>query len=249
MKAQRGFTLIELLIAMTIAAIISVLAYQAIDSSVRVNERVEAHQQQWRQLQTAWWWLEQDLIQIAPRAVNDGLQGRLPAMEYRLDLGLALTRFHDAQGPFTQAGSYGLSRVGYQLRDGNLLRLHWPVVDRAPGTEVTERLLLSGVENFSVRFLDEKQQWSDVWPPVNQASSSLRHLPRAVEVSVRQEAGQEVRRLFAGVDWIDFSAPIDNGESAAGTQGTQANPVPNLASNSSPLPAVNTLDLGGTGNE
>ena len=45
-----------------------------------------------------------------------------------------------------------LQRVGYRLEDNVLLRLTWPVLDRAPQTKPFESPLLRDVEIFEVRF-------------------------------------------------------------------------------------------------
>lgn len=204
-RTQQGFTLIELLIAMSIAAVISLLAYQTIDSSVRSNQILQEHQQDLRQLQSTWWWLEQDLIQLAPRAVNDGLGGNLPALTYRVDIPLEFSRFSSADSPLAMAGSYGVIRVAYRLEERQLIRLQWPVLDRAPDSQPSRRVLLENVDEFTVRFLDVKGQWQETWPPVNQEVASVNNrLPKAVEVLVSSAQG-EVKRLFAGVDWVDFN--------------------------------------------
>lgn len=224
-QKQQGFTLIELLIAMSISAVISLLAYQTIDSSVRTDQVLREHQQDLRQLQSAWWWLEQDLIQLAPRAVNDGLGGNLPALTYRVDIPLEFSRFSSADSPLAMAGSYGVIRVAYLLEDRELIRLQWPVLDRAPDSQPSRRILLENVETFAVRFLDENAQWQETWPPVNQEAASVNNrLPKAVEVAVVSDQG-EVKRLFAGVDWVDFEpyktanqTLSDNTSSAADTE-------------------------------
>jgi len=203
-QKQQGFTLIELLIAMSIAAVISLLAYQSIDSSVRTNQSLQQHQQDFRQLQSAWWWLEQDLTQLAPRAVNDGLGGTLPALNYRIDIPLEFSRFSVADSPLAMSGRYGVIRIAYLLEDRQLIRLQWPVLDRAPDSQPSRRVLLEDIEQFAVRFLDENGQWQETWPPVNQPVASVNNrLPKAVEVALTAQQG-EVKRLFAGVDWLDF---------------------------------------------
>lgn len=220
MKSQQGFTLIELLIAMSIAAIISMLAYQTIDSGVRVNQSLETHQQELKRLQGAWWWLEQDLIQMAPRAVNDGLGGSLPAMTYRVDLGLEFSRLSDAQSPLAMAGSYGLNRVAYRLENKQLVRLLWPVMDRAPDSVPVRRVLLEDVQRFDLRFLDEQSQWRENWPPENRETPPLNNLlPKAVEVRMLNRLG-EVKRLFLGTDWMEFNPyPAAASGSVSGQEG------------------------------
>jgi len=47
-----------------------------------------------------------------------------------------------------------LRRVAYRLKEGRLVRITWPVLDRAPVTEPLEAPLLGDVETFELRFYD-----------------------------------------------------------------------------------------------
>ncbi|BBP45053.1 hypothetical protein THMIRHAS_04260 [Thiosulfatimonas sediminis] len=234
---QQGFTLIELLIAMSIAAVISLMAYQSIDASVRSNQILERHQQDLRQVQSAWWWLEQDLMQLAPRAVSDGLGGTLPALAYRTDIPLEFSRFSVADSPLAQAGRYGVLRVAYLFEGSELIRLQWPVSDRAPDSQPSRRVLLQDVQQFALRFLDQNGQWQSSWPPVNQTPASLNNrLPKALEVSMQTAQG-EVRRLFAGVDWLDFNPYTTATSAAENSSDTSSESTPQA-----PTPEVNATD-------
>ena len=53
-----------------------------------------------------------------------------------------------------------------QLLDSVLLvRFHWPVMDRAPGTVPVRTELLEDVANIELRFLDQSGTWHLEWPP------------------------------------------------------------------------------------
>ncbi|WP_373019689.1 type II secretion system minor pseudopilin GspJ [Thiomicrorhabdus sp.] len=203
---QAGFTLIELLIALTISAVIAVLAYQTVSSVVTVQERTEDHAAKMEQLQRAIWWMEQDFIQLAPRTIQDGLGGVLPAFQYRRDLGVELTRIAEFPTPY---GMGGLLRVAYRLEDGVLYRLVWPVLDRAPDTQPTKLPVLDHVERFEIRLLNANNEYVRSWPSEQQ---TLTALPRLTEVSLEIDGMGEMTRLFMGAD-----AEI----SAAGATATQ----------------------------
>ncbi len=209
-KKQQGFTLIELLIALAISAIISALAYQAINNVVKVQTNVQSHAERMAEVQRAVWWMEQDLIQLAPRGVKDGFGSSLSAYEYRADLGLELTRI--AQLP-TPRASGGLLRVGYQLKDETLYRLTWPVIDRAPDSKPRTMPILTGVKRFGVRILNEKGQWVTSWPnevdvgrvpfsvggEENAAPKKI-PLPKMTEVTLELDDLGILKRLFMGVN-------------------------------------------------
>lgn len=200
-KQQSGFTLIELLIAMSVSAVISVLAYQSIAAMVSTEQQVSAHQKAMQKQQRALWWIEQDLIQMAPRAINDGLNGVLPAMSFRADLGLEFSRLASFMTPNSHNG---LLRVGYQFQDETLYRLTWPVIDRVADTEPTRMPILNSVSQIVWRFLDQNNQWQTTWPPLQLASSQTTFteqvLPKAVEIQIQLANGENIKRLLRGTD-------------------------------------------------
>ncbi|MGM0541592.1 MAG: type II secretion system minor pseudopilin GspJ [Pseudomonadota bacterium] len=196
---QRGFTLIELLVALSISAVIAVLSYQSIDSVVRVQDSFFEHNDRMTEIQRAIWWLEQDIVQMAPRSVQDELGGRLPAFQYRPDLGLELTRLTAFPSPFASAG---LMRVGYYLEDEQLYRLVWSAVDRAPDSEPQRLLLLDAVSQFSLRVLNQQNEWVDHWPS---ATDSMTDLPRLVEIVIELQDKGTLTKLIKGVDSASFS--------------------------------------------
>ncbi|BCN94324.1 type II secretion system protein J [Thiomicrorhabdus immobilis] len=194
MKLQQGFTLIELLVALGVSAVIAVLAYQSIDSMVNVKTTVEQHSKQNENLQRAIWWMEQDFIQIVPRAIQDELGSRQAAFKYREDIGIEFTRI--AQFP-TPNASGGLLRVGYQLQDGILYRLTWPVLDRAQDTKPKKVELLTDIEGFDIELLTSSNEWVKDWP---RANLGLTDLPRASRVTIKHKTLGTITRLFMGID-------------------------------------------------
>ncbi|AEG31767.1 type II secretion system minor pseudopilin GspJ [Thiomicrospira cyclica] len=196
---QGGFTLIELLIAIAVSAVIALLAYQSITSAVRVNEAHQAQQSALNQLQRAIWWLEQDIMQMAPRPVLDELGSSLAAMQLQPNQ-LELTRI--ALYP-TPVSSGGLVRVRYVLEDGQLVRLSWAVLDRAPDSQPRRQVLLDDVVDFKVRVLDSRQEWLEFWPAIDQ---SLETLPGLVEVELVLKKQGQLRRLLHGVEGMPADA-------------------------------------------
>ncbi len=206
---QRGFTLIELLVALSISGVIAVLSYQSIDSVVRVQGSFFEHNDRMTAIQRAVWWLEQDVVQMAPRSVQDELGGRLPAFQYREDLGLELTRLAEFPTPFANAG---LMRVGYYLDGEQLYRTVWPVVDRAADSESVKLLLLDSVSRFSVRMLNPQNQWIESWP---NAVDSITSLPSLVEVVIELKDKGTLTKLIKGVDSTSFALAVEPEETQA----------------------------------
>lgn len=191
--AQAGFTLIELLLAIAVSAVIAVLAYQSIDSAVRVSESHQQQQSAVSQLQRTIWWLEQDVMQMAPRPVLDELGSVLPAMQLRQD-GFEWTRIAIYPTPYS---SGGLVRVRYELENQQLFRLSWSVLDRAPDSQPRRQLLLDEVDSMTIRLLDRNQFWFDFWPQPNRPFDEL---PSLVEIELELKGQGKLRRLLPGVD-------------------------------------------------
>lgn len=199
---QRGFTLIELLIALAVSAVIAVLAYQTVGSVVTLQSRTEAHAGQMETLQRALWWMEQDFTQLTPRTVQDGLGSPLPALVYRSDLGVEMTRIAAYPSPY---GSGGLLRVGYELQDEVLYRVVWPVLDRAPDTQPIRLPVLEGVESFEIRLLNAQNEYVTSWPAETQLLTAL---PRMTEVRLQLREWGDLTRLFLGADSAAWITPV-----------------------------------------
>jgi len=60
-----------------------------------------------------------------------------------------------------------LQRVAYKLEENTLSRLHWPHLDRTQEMQAYESVLLEDVENASIRFLDNSNEWHNEWPPLS----------------------------------------------------------------------------------
>jgi general secretion pathway protein J len=72
-------------------------------------------------------------------------------------------------------------RVAYDWEDGTLIRFHWPVMDRAPGTVPVRTELLEDVADVQLQFLDQSGTWHFEWPPTGMAGpDTLVMRPRVV---------------------------------------------------------------------
>ncbi|MEO8151724.1 MAG: prepilin-type N-terminal cleavage/methylation domain-containing protein [Rhizobacter sp.] len=111
-SSSRGFTLIEVLVAMTIMAILAVMAWQGVDGIVRTRTASQARLEQLLRVNTVLAQLEQDLEASQDSGV---LPQPLPSFD---GLSLRLTR----------RTPDGLQLVVWSLRGGNWLRWAGPAV-------------------------------------------------------------------------------------------------------------------------
>jgi len=169
------------------------LAYGGLDSVVRTRAELEARQAQFQALRRSVNLLERDLRQCAVRPVRDNDGAALPAFVGAPDR-VELTRLGFAN-PQAEARS-NLERVGYAFADDALVRAAWPVLDRAPGTEPSKRVLRRPIRELRLRYLDAGNRWTDAWPPPTaDADTPPAPLPRAVEFRIATDDYGEISRI------------------------------------------------------
>jgi general secretion pathway protein J len=204
MRRSAGFTLLEVLIAVAIFALISAMAYGALNQSLRTRDRVEEERLYWHALSLVFLRMEDDIGQARARGVRDNGGALLPPFVGQpTDAravgapNLELTR---AGVPvFGEGVRSDLQRVAYGLADGVLTRLAWAELDRAPQSVPQEAPLLAGVEELRMRFYNATGRWEERWPPdANSFTNPTagNELPRGVEVTLLLTGRGEITRLF-----------------------------------------------------
>ena len=194
-----GFTLIELLVALVIFGIFAVLAYAGLGRLLDNRGRLTEEQRVWQDLSQVFLRISDDVAHARSRGVRDvsGL-APLPAFVGRpfdsralAEPSLELTRggeLHYGEGVYSD-----LRRVAYLLREGKLIRITWPVLDRAPATVALEAPLLDNVEVFELHFSSQGVDAGQDWPVPAGANDSL---PQAVAVTLQLKGAGRFQRLF-----------------------------------------------------
>ena len=190
----RGFTLIELLVAVAIFALMAALAYGGLDTLLRQRGELETHYRQLHTLQRAYAVLQADFTQAAPRPVRDELGGPLPALRGAPD-GTTVALSRDGFPNPAAVRRSRIIRVRYRLDGRRLLRLQWPVLDRAPGAAAPPDTLLDHVESLQFRYVDAQGDEQSSWPPAGAGPQSPL-LPRAVRVTLKVDG------LAGPVTWL-----------------------------------------------
>jgi len=194
---QSGFTLIEVIIAMSIFAIVSLLAYTGLHSVITTKSHTEGSLERLRELQMTVLSLSGDMQQLIDRNGHDALGGSLLNVSTQ-DSNYILTFTRSGwRNPANLARST-LQRVAYKLDEDKLIRLYWTHVDRADDEQFVEHMLIENIESLELRFLDDKNQWHTNWPTANNLASATPStaLPIAVEVTLKMNDWGEIRRLL-----------------------------------------------------
>ena len=188
---SRGFTLIELLVAITVLALVSLIAWRGLDSLVHTRDRLQPEADDVRALLVAFGQLERDLAQLVnPTFVPIGTSPLIARSDPTV--GLEMLRM----APLMEGGSSAVQAVIYEMRDGRLMRLSSApmVAIGAPRTSVlTETALLSGVQALRLRLWQPGRGWA---PPEAAVMPNPMQPTPGVEVDVELADGRRYRRVL-----------------------------------------------------
>ena len=197
----RGFTLVEALVAVTILAIVALIAWRATAAMTDSEARLAGESARWRQLDALMTRMEADMRAAIPRTVRHG-SAREPAWVAATNDAAGNTSlvFSRAGPDALDAPGSGGQRVGYRLRDGRIEVLYWPRLDNVTTKDPAAYVLADGVASFRVLQLAPNGQWSDRWPlpDMQRLAPELQtSLPRGVRVDVTLADGSVVERWLA----------------------------------------------------
>ena len=199
----RGFTLIELLLAITITGIVGTMAYVGLDTAVKANEVAQRQADRIQEINLAMTILARDFRQAHTRPIRD--ENGDPETAFwgngRSEQAVVFTR-NGWQNP-TGTNRSKMQRVEYHHQEENLIRESWNVLDRTWNSKSYKSVLLRGVEEFSISFLQPLvednypagSEWVDSWnPELPELSNSF--LPIAVELNMKLKDWGEIRRVY-----------------------------------------------------
>lgn len=207
-RAQRAFTLLEVVVALGVFAVIGVLSSRILMGIVDVSAVTAKHGAALVALQRAVAVVERDVEQLVRRTVRDGYGDRRDAVAVDGDALLELTR-RGWQNPLG-APRAELQRVAYVFRDKKLVRLFWPVLDRAANTEPVVQVLLDGVEDVDFLAHDDDEGDHRRWPLSGSRKDKKIYLA-ALEMRLRHQRFGRIARLWLVPPTDEFLA----GESRA----------------------------------
>lgn len=203
---MHGFTLLELLIAVAIFAVIGLAAHRMLRDVLQARDHAEQRGVAFDRLQRAIELLERDVAQVVVRPVRDVLGDPLPALRGTDVGGIEFTRGGRANP--LDLPRPGLERVAWLVRDGDLLRQSWAVLDQAEDTLPRERIALTGVRALAIEFIDEEGNRQPYWPPERDQPVPL---PVALVFRLDVEPWGEIVRWFAMPGVLDLVPALPGG--------------------------------------
>lgn len=170
---QHGFTLVEILVALLIFAILSVIVSAGLHAVLNSDRGVVAQQKTLKALLKTKVTLSDDIAQLVAKTEKD-MQGQsIPPIQSISD-GLTFIRIKNS----------GYERVRYVVANHQLIR------------QVGQRrvVLLTGVSDWSVRYLDRQNSFYTTWPLAygsNAERMNASPLPKAIEIrfKLQREGG------------------------------------------------------------
>ena len=107
-----------------------------------------------------------------------------------------------------------LQRVRWRLAGSTLERVYWSVLDQAVDSPPRVQKVLEGVSSVELRYLDDKGQWQEQWPPSlgdSDPAKARGRLPVAVELKLEHRHYGGLTRLYRLPEMGVEEQPSDGG--------------------------------------
>ena len=220
---QSGFTLIEIIVALSIFALLGAGSYQVVNGLSGVQQALEGKAKKIRQLDRVMRTIERDFQQVAARSVQDNNGIRQAAVYSEGDYPILFTR-HGARNPLLSRRSE-LIRVAYGIEEdltdeelegfidvnnsedvpsSFLVRYTWKLIDQGYDAEPDKQVLLAGVSNLNIEYLEKAEEWDIYWPPNASTAEAEKEamvlLPAAIKLQFESEYYGELERIVQLID-------------------------------------------------
>lgn len=208
-----GFTLLEVLVAISIFALVGVASYQVLTTVLQTDSRLAARSEQMRQVNRAFWLIQQDIEHLVQRAVRDAGGKVRPYL--MVDNGAELPMQFSRGGRANPLGlpRSSIQRIGYRVgrhpeydqadsphyREDRwyLLRYSWARLDGSGNpADALVQVVLPDIEEIRVE-VQGRSGWQPLWPPARTGGpGQTDDQPSAVRLELRHVAWGALQRLY-----------------------------------------------------
>lgn len=192
---KKGFTLLELLVALSIFSVLSVMAYGGLQTVISTKQATDKSAERISEIQLVMMRISNDLRQAVTRKIRDEYGDFLPEMQSSKNGDETISWTRAGYRNPAQLKRSNVQRVAYRVDQQKLIRITWPVLDRAQDTEALEIEVLTDIESIEWRFLNNTIEWVSDWPEEG-GDVELNPLPKAVEFTFELKDWGKIRRLI-----------------------------------------------------
>ncbi|MBD3668193.1 MAG: type II secretion system minor pseudopilin GspJ [Kangiella sp.] len=217
---QAAFTLTEILVALFVFSVVVAGALQVFTFLQKATDSNDKQIQRIREVQMAVRQLEEDIRYLVPRTRRDEYGDTSPLI-------VGESSSVNSYLEFTRAGWRNpaklsrseLQHLKYEFVDDELLRHHWIYVDPAQGGQELTRVMLTGVTEFKVEFLED-DNWKEDWI-IDRGTKGT--MPEAVKVTIELNDFGEIYRLFPMADFASNERGESEDENSRGGESGPGN--------------------------
>ncbi|WP_213271840.1 type II secretion system minor pseudopilin GspJ [Hyphomonas sp.] len=195
-SAQSGISLMETLIALFVVALLATAGGIMLTQTLRGTRLLEERGTAATRLQSAMSILRDDFSSFVDRASRTDGTSELPSRFYGQPVRSADRVVTFVRNSWSNPGDLprsDLQRLEYRFEDGALIRRSWSAPDTAPGTIVSDQVLLTGLDEMSVRYGRERT-WKTDW--IVAAGSTETEFPDKVEFVFTFAEDDTMRAVF-----------------------------------------------------
>lgn len=198
MRRSQGFTLIEVLVAMSVFAVMTILAYMSLGQTLANADMLGERMDRLQAIQRTMRYLSNDLSAASPRPVRSELGDTyMPAVMVSAANDFVLAVTHGGWSNPAGLPRSTQQRSVYLLEDGKLFRVYYNVLDSTYSNNALSTEILDRVESLEFRLLQDNGETTNQWPPLGAEGLAAEIMrPRAVEIILTLEGEGEIRRII-----------------------------------------------------